>query len=344
MDIGLLPRGRKLLESREVHRVRRMEQAEMYTKMQAQDQLFNHLELARDGGLLFEAAQLYKPARIIPAIVACFCIALNVQQLVVQNCQLLTTDHDNIKDRLNLTEILMARWGMAHKHTAEKLVACYELVAVAYLCTLTIVTTLRILYARSGFGRWFATARFFLGDLPELKYFSAMRLLQHLLPYVLMQESQALLQDFKDRYNKGEKMPRMILEALSFVAIRLVVLVFGFDAFIVKFRAASEWASVACFMSFIKTAAFLNQTVGIVQIERITMQRVMIFVFGGVDSIINGEECRVMQAYLARLFEKIWTSPSSSWRQALVVSLSFQDQDFQSLMLNERKKDIRLEY
>merc|ERR1712141_926310 len=101
-----------------------------------------------------------------------------------------------------------------------------------------------MVYGRQEYFRWFATARLFLSDLPELKYFSAMRLLMHLLPYVIVQETQAMLSDFKDRYSKGEKKSRMILEALVFVAIRLLVFTFSFDAFIVKFRAAAEWASV----------------------------------------------------------------------------------------------------
>jgi len=339
MDVGLLPRGKALFESREVHRRRQLEKAEIFNKMQAKDQLFSQLELAADGGLKEEAGQLYTPMRIIPAMTACVCTVLNVYSLMVENYKFLTTNHDGTADRLNVSEILVARWFGVHRHAAEKLVASFELLGVAYLFTMTGCSVLQIVYGKSDFRRWLATSRLFLANLPELKYFSAMRLLLHLLPYVIVQESQALLQDFKDRAGKGEKKSRMILEALVFVAIRLLVFVFGFDAFIVKFREAADWASVVSFMSFVKIAIFLNQAVGIVQIERITMQRLMVFIFGGEDSIVSGGENRIMQAYMARLFQKIWTSASSSW-QALAVSLTFADRDFQSLMLNERSVDF----
>jgi len=340
MDVG--PLSKRLFESRDVRTRIIKEQAELYDKMESKDhQILETLELARDGGLVFEAGRLYTPMRIIPAVVACVCIVLNVSQLVTENYKFLTMDHDHVEDRFNLSEILCARWGVANRLAAEKLVACYELVAVAYLCIMMFCTILQMVYGGSEFCRWLATARLFLADLPELKYFSAMRLLMHLLPYVIVQESQAMLSDFKDRHSKGEKKRRMFLEALVFVAIRLVVFIFGFDAFIVKFRAAAEWASVVRFTSFIKIAVFLNQTVGIVQIERITMQRVMLFIFAGEDSIMCGEESQLMQAYLARLFEKIWTYPSSRWPQKLAVSLTFADRDFQGLMLNERHKPVR---
>merc|ERR1712008_57654 len=128
----------------------------------------------------------------------------------------------------------------------------------------------------------------------------------------------------------------MGLEVVLFVLFRILYFVFGFDAFIVKFRAATDWLSTVSLMSFLKITIFLNQTLGIVQVERITLQRLLLFIFGGEDNVVSPGEHRLMLAYVARLFERIWSDPLSSHFKAFVVSMTFRDDDLQRLMLNEQ--------
>merc|ERR1740123_3009214 len=47
-----------------------------------------------------------------------------------------------------------------------------------------------------------------------------------------------------------------------------------------------------------------------------------------------------MMAWWARLFERIWTMPSNGPVQAFATSVSFNDADFQRLMLNEKAIEI----
>jgi len=304
--------------------------------MKASAKFLGHLELAMDGGLTTRTQELYKFRRIVPAITACVVTLLNIRQVVAVNCSFFSIDRSQVLDRLNLTEIILARWGHPHRFAAEELVAIFELVGLAALCFSVLMTVVQMCCSRSEFGRWLATAQFFLISMPELKFFSAMRLLRHLLPYMIVQECKAMIQELKDRRMEGEGIPRLVLEIVLFVLFRLLIFIFGFDAFIVKFRTATAWASTVSFLSFLKITIFLNQTLGIVQVERITLQRLMLFIFGGEDNIVSPGEDRLMLAYVARLFQTIWSDPLSSRFKAFVVSMTFRDDDLQRLMLNER--------
>jgi len=336
MVLGFLPHGGSISESSKVRKRRRAEEEEAYAKMKASGKFLAHLELAIDGGLTCETRHLYKFRRIVPAITACVVTFLNIRQVVAVNLSFFSIDRSKVNDRLNLTEIILARWGHPHRFAAEELVACFEVVGLAALCCGVCMTLTQMYCGRSEFGRWLATARLFLISLPELKYFSAMRLMQHLLPYMIVQEFKAMIQDLKDRRMEGERAPRIVLEVVLFVLFRILIFIFGFDAFIVKFRTATEWASTVSLLSFLKITIFLNQTLGIVQVERITLQRLLLFIFGGEDNIVSPGEDRLMLAYVARLFERIWSDPLSSRFNAFVVSMTFRDDDLQRLMLNER--------
>merc|ERR1711939_1196148 len=74
---------------------------------------------------------------------------------------------------------------------------------------------------------------------------------------------------------------------------------------------------------------------GMVHVTELLRDRVFRVFFGGTDSWIDYEEQIRMDAYLTRLAKKIWGLPSR-WR-ALMVLLTFDDDDLQSLVLEEHE-------
>merc|ERR1712232_802144 len=84
-----------------------------------------------------------------------------------------------------------------------------------------------------------------------------------------------------------------------------------------------------------KVLLFLNQMLGVVQLDRYTIARLEEFIFGGEDNDISPGEEAVMKAWTARLFETIWADHVPL--RAFALSISFNDADFQRLMLNERR-------
>merc|ERR1712187_585056 len=121
----------------------------------------------------------------------------------------------------------------------------------------------------------------------------------------------------------------------------LVLVVFGFfvgfDTFLLKLRVVAAKAEdpggtaeiiLPCFQ-------FLVQVLGIVQLGPFVRKRLFRFVFGGEDGVMQDEEVELMETWNALLAKRIYRD--LSFPQFVAVMLSFSDEDFQSLVMNENQ-------
>merc|ERR1712151_52373 len=192
---------------------------------------------------------------------------------------------------------------------------------------------------RSPCRRWNGVAAVFLEILPELSCFSAMRLMQNIVPGKLSPDLTGHIHRVR-RYSAAGAYLLAFWKTAWFLLSRLFILIVGMDAFLFKFRACAKHAiGTSSFSDFWVCFVFLNQMLGVVHLKRFTLDRIAIFVFGGEDGIVDSKERSIILAWWAKLMQQIW------WRHGpfhgLCIYITFSDMDMQSLLLSEdhSKKD-----
>mmetsp|Transcript_6038 Transcript_6038/g.6480 ORF Transcript_6038/g.6480 Transcript_6038/m.6480 type:complete len:103 (-) Transcript_6038:48-356(-) len=80
---------------------------------------------------------------------------------------------------------------------------------------------------------------------------------------------------------------------------------------------------------------FLNQMLGIVQLNLYTNQRLFRFIFGGVDNFVDKSEQRRMRVWNASFQKAAWEAFKNTPSRFLAISLTFSDVDFQRMVLDE---------
>merc|ERR1712094_163096 len=75
--------------------------------------------------------------------------------------------------------------------------------------------------------------------------------------------------------------------------------------------------------------------IGVVQLNRFANERLFRFIFGGVDNFIDKGEERRMCVWKAALVRRIWDEYKSKPAQLLAVIITFNDMDFQRLVLDD---------
>eukprot|EP00415_Alexandrium_ostenfeldii_P000392 UN0392 len=228
--------------------------------------------------------------------------------------------------------------------TPEYLIAVFELVGLAWH---TIVITSCLVSAKFPhlfhrtnqtdtltYQRWAAMARVFREELPTLQAFSAMRTLQYVTPGVLTPEVQALVARLRRSKARGF---RKFLRFARFIGLRLLFLFFGAQAFLVKFRLAAHDLSEASesLRSLFPIFLFLNQMLGIVQLNLYTNDRLFRFIFGGTDNYVDKSERRRMRVWNAAFQKAAWDKFHDTPGRFLALSLTFSDVDFQRMVLDD---------
>jgi len=176
--------------------------------------------------------------------------------------------------------------------------------------------------------------RIFFHGLPQISSYSGMKLLHFLQPWVLSKDICSIL------YNEpaGERWWRVP----QFIIFRLLFFVVGFDLFCVRFRAT--WKSVSVtdeeltFWVFVNCVLFVKQVLGIVQVDVLVRERLLLFIFAGEDSVLNSEERSTMMVWHAMVAEEIWiecTAKSNMFGpfKFLMIMMSWSDEDVQKLVL-----------
>eukprot|EP00435_Cladocopium_sp_Y103_P013103 s3271_g3.t1 len=122
---------------------------------------------------------------------------------------------------------------------------------------------------------------------------------------------------------------------LMFILKKLMCLVLGIDAFLFKVRVAysdihqeelGPW-------SLLSVTMFIVQVLGIVQLSMFVRGRIFLFIFGGEDSIMQPAEKAVQNIWQAMVVRKV--CQLFDWPKAAAILMTFDEDDFQKLVLNE---------
>jgi len=300
---------------------------------------FGSLRLSPTGGIR-EVGGLFKLPRYFSAVVFVVLLVLNTNNLLHNDLRNLYED-TALQTNLMVHEQYILRVFNA---TPEYLIALFELAYLAWHTCLVIVSLFVAKYPELFhpgesaeilmYHRWEALARIFRLELPTLQAFSAMRTLQYVTPGVLTPEVQALMA----RLQRSPHRPfKKILRLSWFVGIHLIYFFFGAEAFLVKFRITMMvmLATPESPRILIPMFLFLNQMLGIVQLNLYTNQRLFRFIFGGVDNFVDKSEQRRMRVWNASFQKAAWEAFKNTPSRFLAISLTFSDVDFQRMVLDE---------
>lgn len=112
----------------------------------------------------------------------------------------------------------------------------------------------------------------------------------------------------------------------------------GLDCFLFKFRALKErvltGSSELKLWNIMPVLLFLNQITGVVQLSTSIRQRLYRFVFGGEDGIMSESEINRRKVWEAMVVEQMFAN--YPFLQAVSLVLTWNDNDFQQLVLNEK--------
>lgn len=330
--------------------------------------VFNHLELAKDGGFS-EVRRLYTSAptsRWINAFVLVAFVAYNLYYVIKLDIDLIWfrksaaedigLEHgiSELEERFyisrNLIDWLFTDvFNLPEKNvpTPTQVIGTLELSWLGVYFLFFIFALVKI-YFDGGFRRWFYTQYIFLTLLPTMSTYSAIKLLNKIHPTVFTAE---LFDKINDVMIGEVSKFKLIMSFLFWFLTVLISFIIGFDTFLLKLRVVSNYAekdtenaTFGHIMNYLMLplVQFVFQTMGVVQLGPFVQRRLFVFIFGGEDGVLQQKEIEIMETWCALLAKRIWRENTTL--QFFAVMLSFSDEDFQSLVLNEdqvkREKSI----
>mmetsp|Transcript_74161 Transcript_74161/g.168024 ORF Transcript_74161/g.168024 Transcript_74161/m.168024 type:complete len:360 (+) Transcript_74161:71-1150(+) len=312
--------------------------AQVWEEFDDQDHpnFFSQVSIAPDGGFS-EVGQLWYPMRWLTAIITLFFLGSNVYFILSSDVAVVLKNNPNseVHRGFFLCEYFVGAveglYCKAASCEAEKEIDGGRIIAFLELCMTLIVTTytfMMCIYAAvttSQMKRWRTLEEIWWSLIPDLYTYSAMRLLHYVSPQVLAAEAVLAI-------NSGE-----VLSILRFILFRIVCAIVGFDAFLMKCMENRQMFSTNSGSHVYRvwcSVLFLKQVLGIVQLGMFVRDRLFVFVFAGEDAVMQKPEVHRKNVWNAMLVRAIWRSFSVS--KFVVIMLSFDDTDFQKLVLNEK--------
>lgn len=317
---------------------------------------FKFLELAKDGGFS-EVGALYTHSRWVSSAMLIIFVLYNVYYVIELDLALskggpdaaADVGMDNIEDLSDkfyisnsIQDWLSSMYGFPSREPTQ-LLGTLELAVLGYYFLDLLYCMLMMLVDKGGsFRRWYHCTQIFWETLPLLSSYSAMKLLNCIVPTVFLTVlgEKILLINESISEGKGKVLPILGLVVWFFtVIIRFVI---GFDTFLLKLRVVSVKASDSTdTMEFttlipdiiLPVIQFLVQVLGVVQLGPFVRKRLFVFIFGGEDGVMQNEEVELMNTWNALLAKRMYRE--YNWWKFLAVMTSFSDEDFQSLVLNE---------
>lgn len=306
---------------------------------------FGDLRLSESGGI----SKINKPVQLpqyFGGLLSVCLLLLNVYTVLSGDLKILrqtkahTEKSQLLRHEIFLDWLIPGMWS-----SPESLIAVFELAGLAYYAVemvwgLMIIAFPHMIYSKQApveqnYQRWSSAAKLFRIHLRGLQAFSAMRVLQYVTPGVAVGDCLQLIESLKRKQaqNHNKQPAKSMLAMLGFFALRIIYLFFGFEAFLVKFREAAWYLPLAAtsLKQLVPILAFLNQMLGVVQLNIFTEDRLFRFVFGGVDNYIDDSELRRMNVWQAALQKVAWNTHDPL--SYLVLSVTFNDSDFQSMVL-----------
>lgn len=334
---------------------RALDVASVWDDFDRDPSFFSEVRIARDGGFSEVPSLLEIDRFFFGALSVCF-ILMNAYFLAVPNIQLLANerwllDYDqevsaSRSHRLIVTNAPV-RLVSGKEFHPQVLLALLELSLFVVMLVQVFCLVLNVFGVGSrtvsskAAHRWHAVAVLFWDMLPHLMTFSGVHLLNHVTPSIFIP---ALTIKVKSVVHHRSR--RHWLHLARFLLIRFVSACIGFDAFVVKFvetsRVVTEEPEVG--FAMLSSLAFLNQMLGVVQVSRFVQMRLFVFIFGGEDGFISDHEEVRRRCWLAMLSRRIWHETGARQFRViwfLAIMLSYSDQDFQKLVLNEVAKSAQ---
>uniref|UniRef100_A0A7S0F8S2 Uncharacterized protein n=1 Tax=Pyrodinium bahamense TaxID=73915 RepID=A0A7S0F8S2_9DINO len=297
---------------------------------------FRDISIAKDGGFS-EVADLWYPMRWITAIITLIFLAQNLYYNLRIDYEVINrVMHSSEKDDGPVLmwgyigNAVMRCLGIEYPIGGYAWVAAIELILMSILILFTIVCTVRACRTRSAHLRWAAWETVWWLLIPDLYTYSAMRLLHYVSPQVLMAEISKQTSDPSTK------------EILKFVFSRVVFFITGFDAFMLKCSESKRFMEEGLTpREMLDGIIFLKQVLGIVQLGMFVRDRLFLFIFAGEDGIMQRREQALQNVWNAMLVREIWRTFSLA--KFVVIMLSFDDTDFQRLVLNEKRRLLMVE-
>jgi len=366
---GANPADKSCKEEVEEHIQQDNDEAQLWTEIQHQKDaggkfvFFDHIYIDEDGGF-DEVHQMFDRLTIMslvgPALGVLF-LFYNSEYVIAADLKDINTPNPKMNDMWTLTGVLFgpllsmangSKVGVA----GVRVVAGLEISALLVLWGLFLYN-LFIGFTTRGRLRWKACCDICWWLIPYMGSFSAMGLLYFISPYVLVDDLSQLMTGMKDMADDaGAEQPSGMQQKIKlakamakFWSFRLVCLVIGFDAFLAKYRVASEFinSSEVSVDNMMASLVFVNQLLGIMQVALLIRRRLFVFVFGGADGILEIKEQARQVVYNAMLAQYIFQfsqglgGPAAS--RFFVVMMNYTDMDFQTMVLNEKTKDKEMQ-
>jgi len=322
----------------------------IWSEYEKKSNFFESVRLAQDGGFS-KVPGLWARKRWVLAIMAIAVLAMNVKTVLSNNFSILSdTWTTNQPSPQFLISTSVMRLPCAHNGTLallnkdiyvcdnqlkpEVLMAVLELGMGLYLLFRAARSMRHVCCAKSHAYRWHAVSSLFWNSMPELSTFSALRMLKHITPSVLIPRLSA-----KIASDKASGTSMCNCKFIHFIVWRMCCAVIGVDAFLMKLREVALRignTEATGLEEIIPALAFLNQMLGIINVGIFVRRRIFVFIFGGEDGVMNRDEKATLQTWEAMLAQRIWQHFNCA--RFVAVMLTYSDNDFQKLVLEDTGK------
>jgi len=297
---------------------------------------FGDLHLSTTGGLS-ECQDMFKPGRYAGLIIFVGQLILNTFNIIRGDLMCINLLRVVPRSEWLIHEVWLDEMIPGAYITPDRLFAIFELVGLAiyFLNILYLVVKInRSSGAKLCYRRWTASADLCLRLLPSMQTFSSMRMLQYIVPAVFTPKMKTLLLELKGL--DQSKWLRKSTALPMFVLTHMVFFFFGFEAFLVKFRQVNRFLSDTDHQAWavLQLAMFMNQMLGIVQLKIYTQNRLFKFIFGGVDNHVDVDEQYRQDVWKATFVQRVWEASGRRIFPFLSVLLTFNDEDFQQMVLD----------
>jgi len=290
-------------------------------------EFFEDLAIARDGGMsdLGELPELWYNSRYLSCLLLVVFVIYNYIYIIDIDMAIVRSVDQSVDGYLLLEAILNKILPMGHalQHHPIRVVALVELSLLGFLFLELLLNTMQAIFS-GGYRRWRAVVQICWYRLPEMSYFSAMKLLQYITPQQASYDLNYILwYDFS------------VSGLLWFIVSRSLCLIVGLDCFLIRVRESLKFIATADLTvhNVVGAIMLLNQILGVVQIGNTVKLRLYRFVFGGDDGIFTRREKIRQYIWEAMAMRMIFKKYDT--KKAFALALSFCDDDFQMLMLTE---------
>lgn len=290
---------------------------------------FGHLFIAKDGGMDEIGGSpsfALNGARRTATIVLLVFVVYNILAIILADIDLMTSVDPKPPQYLlsaSLLSPVLSWYGIDVGHLPKRVAGAVECFFLSMRCLQTYLHYLNIRY-NDGYQRYRSVVLVAWELLPDLSIFSSLRLLQYVVPQQATYD--ATVAFFYD------SSPANIA---FFVISRPLCLVAGFDFLLIKIRLVRQYIDVvdASIIRVAKAGIFLCQLLGVVQIGKACKIRLYRFIFGGEDGVMQDDE-KVRQDVWEAMVVREFMNGYNKWH-AFCLILTFNDDDFQLLLLNE---------